>query len=130
MIKVGKGIVVWFRWFTVIRMKMQKASYGEDVVLPRAECFLLSKQLWQQQLLRNPWGQNLSCVISFPGHAINLCHTVSCPVANLLKSYFDLVRITNHRMDWVGRVLKDCLVPTPPPCAGPLPLNQVAQSFI
>lgn len=45
MIKVGKGTILWFRWFTVIRMKMQEANYGEDVILSRAECFLPSKQL-------------------------------------------------------------------------------------
>lgn len=105
-------------------------SYGEDVVLSRAEGFLLSKQWWQQQLLRNPWGLNLSCVISSHGHAIDLCHTVFHPLANLLKNCFDLVRTTDHRMDWVGRVLKDHLVPTPCHAHGPLPLNQVAQSLI
>ena len=36
----------------------------------------------------------------------------------------------NHSVVWVGRELKDHLVPTPLPWAGTLPLDQAAQSPI
>ena len=106
-------------------------------------CFLALEVTVMSRVSRNP--RKISFIMEMatkateeptPGNLTKLCLSRN----EALYSYFflfktsmillSIVNLYNHRMVWVGRDLKDHLVPTPLPGQGHPPLDQGAQSHI
>lgn len=64
----------------------------------------------------NKWVFNIGMVMNSV-HLI-FSQTTRCVLCGTKESGTFLERTQNHRKDWIGRDLKDLLVPNPLPCAG------------